>query len=53
MSPGPELALRPFQLEDAPEVARLLNDESVSKWTLTIPFPYSCLLYTSDAADDE
>ncbi len=41
MSPSPELALRPFQLEDAPEVARLLNDESVSKWTLTIPFPYS------------
>jgi len=35
-----DLKLRKFTLRDAGEVARLVGDGSVSKWTTQIPFPY-------------
>ncbi len=35
------IRLRKFNLEDAVEVAQLVGDEEVSKWTSQIPFPYS------------
>ncbi len=41
MSPEAQLTLRRFRLDDAPEVARLVGDESVSRWTANIPHPYT------------
>ena len=35
------MKLRKFTIQDANRVASLVGDESVSKWTLNIPFPYS------------
>lgn len=35
-----DLKLRKFTLRDAGEVTHLVGDESVSKWTTQIPFPY-------------
>jgi ribosomal-protein-alanine N-acetyltransferase len=35
------IELRNFELEDAATVAQLVGDEDVSKWTASIPFPYS------------
>lgn len=34
------LLLRPFKREDAPELARLLNDLDITKWLGTAPYPY-------------
>src|SRR5205807_543875 len=34
------LVLRPFRLEDAPEVQRLAGDPAVAATTLRIPHPY-------------
>ena len=34
------LRLRPFQMADAPEVARLCNNYNLSKGTLSLPYPY-------------
>jgi RimJ/RimL family protein N-acetyltransferase len=34
------LILRPFVLNDAPEVHRLVNEEDIAKTTLNIPHPY-------------
>ena len=34
------LLLRPFSLDDAPEVARLAGDPEISRTTLSIPYPY-------------
>jgi RimJ/RimL family protein N-acetyltransferase len=34
------LRLRPLNLADAPEIARLVNDFEVSRYTATIPYPY-------------
>jgi ribosomal-protein-alanine N-acetyltransferase len=36
-----KIELRNFKLEDAGNVAQLVGDEEVSKWTSNIPFPYS------------
>ena len=36
-----KIELRDFRLEDAANVAQLVGDEEVSKWTSNIPFPYS------------
>jgi RimJ/RimL family protein N-acetyltransferase len=36
-----DLILRPFKMEDAPQVAEQANDKEVSKNTLVIPYPYS------------
>jgi RimJ/RimL family protein N-acetyltransferase len=43
---GPDLTserlrLRPLRPEDAPEIARLLNDWEVARYTASIPHPYS------------
>ena len=35
------IGLRQFTLEDAPEIALLVGEEAVSKWTSNIPHPYS------------
>lgn len=35
------MKLRKFTVQDAKRVASLVGDESVSKWTSNIPFPYS------------
>lgn len=35
------LVLRPFTLDDAPEVQRLAGDRSIADTTLTIPHPYN------------
>ena len=35
------MKLREFTIQDANRVASLVRDESVSKWTTNIPFPYS------------
>lgn len=35
------MKLRKFTIQDASRVASLVGDESVSKWTSNIPFPYS------------
>ncbi len=35
------IGLRQFTLEDAPEIALLVGEEAVSKWTSNIPYPYS------------
>ena len=35
------MKLRKFTIQDANRVASLVGDESVSKWTSNIPFPYS------------
>ncbi len=35
------MLLRKFTLDDVDRLAKLLNDEEVSRWTATIPFPYS------------
>ena len=34
------LILRPFTLEDAPEVKRLAGEREIAATTLTIPHPY-------------
>ena len=34
------MKLRKFTIQDANRVASLVGDESVSKWTSNIPFPY-------------
>jgi RimJ/RimL family protein N-acetyltransferase len=34
------MKLRKFTIQDASRVASLVGDESVSKWTSNIPFPY-------------
>ena len=34
------LILRPFSLDDAPEVQRLAGDPEISRTTLSIPYPY-------------
>jgi uncharacterized protein YhfF/RimJ/RimL family protein N-acetyltransferase len=39
--PDMKIELRNFRLEDASEVAQLVGDKEVSKWTANIPFPYS------------
>lgn len=39
--PDMKIVLRNFRLEDAANVAQLVGDEDVSKWTSSIPFPYS------------
>lgn len=36
----PRLLLRPFSMEDAPEVARLCGDRAIAETTLAIPHPY-------------
>jgi len=41
------MKLRKFSIQDANRVASLVGDESVSKWTLNIPFPYT----VQDAVD--
>ena len=41
MLPDMDIELRSFKVEDARLVVRLVGDESVSKWTSNIPFPYS------------
>jgi RimJ/RimL family protein N-acetyltransferase len=41
MLPEMKIELRNFRLEDAANVAQLVGDEEVSKWTSNIPFPYS------------
>ena len=35
------IVLRPLLIQDAADVARLAGDEAVSKWTSSIPYPYS------------
>ncbi len=40
MLPSRSIVLRSFRLEDAVEVASLVGDEAVSKWTSSIPHPY-------------
>lgn len=44
---GVELALREFTLEDARRVRELVDDPSVSRWTSSIPYPYT----TQNAVD--
>ena len=46
------LIIKSPQMDDAVELTELINDKSVVKWLSDIPFPYTCLLYTSDAADE-
>lgn len=41
MLPEIKIKLRNFRLEDAANVAKLVGDEEVSRWTSNIPFPYS------------
>lgn len=41
MLPDMNIELRAFNIEDATVIERLVGDESVSKWTSNIPFPYS------------
>lgn len=36
-----QLRLRRFRANDAPRVAQLVGDKEVSKWTSSIPHPYS------------
>ena len=35
------ILLRSFTMADAERIAKLLNDQEVSRWTSRIPFPYS------------
>ena len=49
------IKLRNFRLEDAGNVAQLVGDEEVSKWTSNIPFPYSkqdAIAWISSTASD-
>jgi RimJ/RimL family protein N-acetyltransferase len=44
--PDPSLSdgyihLRPFELTDAPAVTRACQDPEISRWTATIPYPYT------------
>lgn len=41
------IELRPFHIDDAAAVARLVGDQAVSKWTAKIPYPYT----VEDAVD--
>ncbi len=43
MSPKatPAITLRPYQLDDADALARLLNDPDVTAMTSSVPFPYA------------
>ena len=36
-----DIRLRKFQAGDAPRVAELVNDYELSRWTSSIPYPYS------------
>jgi [ribosomal protein S5]-alanine N-acetyltransferase len=50
-----KIELRNFRLEDAANVAQLVGDEEVSKWTSNIPFPYSeqdAITWISTTASD-
>ena len=33
--------LRPYNMKDAPQLAKLLNNRNVSRWMMAIPHPYS------------
>jgi len=53
--PDIKIELRNFRLEDAANVAQLVADEEVSKWTSNIPFPYSeqdAITWISTTASD-
>ena len=46
------LLLRPGWAEDAPALKGAIADEAIVRNLSTAPWPYGCLLYTSDAADE-
>jgi RimJ/RimL family protein N-acetyltransferase len=37
---GLDLKLRPFRLDDVPAVTLACQDEEISRWTASIPYPY-------------
>lgn len=56
VGPNPNVHLRPYALEDADQLAVLLNDPDVTAMTASIPYPYArsdAEAFLSNARNDE
>ena len=46
------LLIKTPEIDDKFELTQLINDKHVIKWLSDMPFPYTCLLYTSPSPRD-